>query len=455
MNTGPASHTLFSNKDLSKLFIPLIVEQFLELSVGLISSIMIAAVSEAAVSGVSLVEFIMALLISIFAALATGGAVIAGQYLGNRQENEARKAGNQLVWLLGCLGLIVMLLTYLMRKFILQGLFGQISDEVYGHANTYLMIVAVSIPALALYNAGAVIFRTMGNSRLPMMIMLYMNILNVTGNVILVYVFDMGTSGIAISTLASRLGAGAIIILLAFNPNHILYLHRTFRHKFDLGMIKRILAIGVPFGLENGMFYFGRLLVLSLVSTFGTAAIAANSVGGTIVSFQALPGMAIGLGLTVVVARCAGANDYEQARYYTKKIIRIIYIAQIISSMVILLLLPAILSAYDLSEAAHRLTTRIVWSHAIAMMLIWPLGNILPVVFRASGDAAYPMRISMLTMLFCRIALAYAFVYWFHMDMLATWIAIYFDWLVKGIIFVWRYVNGKWTRFHATTINQK
>ncbi|WP_231578423.1 MATE family efflux transporter [Paenibacillus sp. FSL H7-0357] len=449
MNTALVNHKLFSNKDLSKLFIPLIVEQFLEFSVGLISSIMIAAVSEAAVSGVSLVEFVMALLISIFAALATGGAVIAGQFLGNKQENEARKVCNQLIWLLGCLGLIVMLLIYLMKNFILHGLFGQISEEVYGHANTYLMIVALSIPALALYNAGAVIFRTMGNSKLPMKIMLYMNILNVVGNVLFVYLFDMGTSGIAISTLASRLGAAGMIIFLAFNPKNILYLQKTFRHKFDLGMIKRILAIGVPFGLENGMFYFGRLLVLSLVSTFGTAAIAANSVGGTIVSFQALPGMAIGLGLTVIVARCAGANDYEQARYYTKKIILIIYIAQIISSIVILLLLPAILNAYDLSEAATLLTTKIVWSHAIVMMLIWPLGNTLPVVFRASGDATYPMKISMLTMIFCRIALAYAFVYWFHMDMFATWIAIYCDWLVKGIIFVWRYVNGKWTKFHT------
>lgn len=342
-----------------------------------------------------------------------------------------------------------MLLIYLMKNFILHGLFGQISEEVYGHANTYLMIVSLSIPALALYNAGAVIFRTMGNAKLPMKIMLYMNVLNVIGNVLFVYLFDMGTSGIAVSALVSRCGAAGIIIFLASKPTHTLFLQKTFRPKLDRGIIRRILAIGVPFGIENGMFYFGRLLVLSLVSTFGTAAIAANSVGGTIVSFQALPGMAIGLGLTVVVARCAGANDYEQARYYTKKIIRMIYLSQIISSLVILALLPAILNAYHLSEAADHLTTRIVWSHAIAMMLIWPLGNTLPVVFRASGDAAYPMKISMFTMVFCRIALAYALVYGLHMDMFATWIAIYCDWLVKGMIFVWRYINGKWTKFHT------
>lgn len=181
------------------------------------------------------------------------------------------------------------------------------------------MIVALSIPFLALCNGGAAIYRTMGNAKLPMKIMLYMNILNVVGNVLLVYVFEFGTSGIAISTLVSRIGAAAIIILLALNLNNILYLNKTFRHKFDLGMIRKILAIGVPFGFENGMFHFGRLLVLSLVATFGIPAIAANSVAGTIVTFQALPGMAIGLGLTVIISRCVGAKDYEQARFYTKK----------------------------------------------------------------------------------------------------------------------------------------
>ncbi|WP_211146991.1 MATE family efflux transporter [Paenibacillus dokdonensis] len=444
-----ANPKFFSNKDLSRLFIPLMVEQFLELSVGLISSIMVASVGEAAVSGVSLVEFVMALLISIFAALATGGSVIAGQYLGNRKENEARKVSNQLVWFIGCMGLVVMALTYLMKNVILHGLFGQITEDVYAHASNYLMIVALSIPSLALYNAGAAIFRTMGNSKFPMKIMLYMNILNVVGSVAFIYLFDMGTSGIAISTLISRLAAAGIIIFHAFNAKNILFLEKTIRPKFDMGMIKQTLAIGVPYGIENGMFYLGRLLVLSIVSTFGTAAIAANSVGGTIVTFQALPGMAIGLGLTVIISRCAGAKDYEQARYYTKKIICVIYIAQIISSFIILLLLSTIMKAYNLSEEATMLTTKIVWSHAIAMMLIWPLGNSLPVVFRASGDAKFPMIISMFTMFFCRIALAYALVYYLHMDLLATWIAIYCDWLIKGAIFVWRYLNGKWTNFHA------
>ncbi|MBY3620176.1 MATE family efflux transporter [Acinetobacter sp. CUI P1] len=449
METALTKPRLFSDKQLMKLFLPLIVEQLLESLMGLVNSIMVASVGESAVSGVSLVEMVMLLLISLFAALATGGAVIVGQYLGKKQQNQAREAANQLIWFAGVAGLVIMALIYLLNGFILHGLFGTITEEVYGHANTYLLIVGASVPFLALYNAGAAIFRTMGNSRLPMNIMLVMNLVNIAGNALLVYGLDMGTTGIAIPTLICRIGAAVCIVVLVSNPKNLLSLKKTLRHKFDGKLIKQMMRIGVPYGLENGMFYIGRLLILSLVSTFGTAAIAANSVGSTIASLQALPGMAIGLGMSVVISRCVGAGEYAQAKYYTKKIMGIIYLAQVVSSIVSLALFPSILSIYHFSPEAELWATRIVWSHAIVMMLIWPFGNALPTVFRAAGDAKFPMIVSMITMMGCRILFAYVLVYWFHMDMFATWIAVYCDWLIKGALFIWRYISGKWTKFQA------
>ncbi|OZQ68397.1 MATE family efflux transporter [Paenibacillus sp. VTT E-133280] len=449
METALTKPRLFSDKQLMKLFLPLIVEQLLESLMGLVNSIMVASVGESAVSGVSLVEMVMLLLISLFAALATGGAVIVGQYLGKKQENQAGEAANQLIWFAGVAGLVIMALIYLLKGFILHGLFGTITEEVYGHANTYLIIVGASVPFLALYNAGAAIFRTMGNSRLPMNIMLVMNLVNIAGNALLVYGLDMGTTGIAIPTLICRIGAAVCIVVLVSNPKNLLSLKKTLRHKFDGKLIKQMMRIGVPYGLENGMFYIGRLLILSLVSTFGTAAIAANSVGSTIASLQALPGMAIGLGMSVVISRCVGAGEYTQAKYYTKKIMGIIFLAQVVSSIVSLALFPSILSIYHFSPEAELWATRIVWSHAIVMMLIWPFGNALPTVFRAAGDAKFPMIVSMITMMGCRILFAYVLVYWFHMDMFATWIAVYCDWLIKGALFIWRYISGKWTKFQA------
>lgn len=443
-----ATGKLFTNQDLFNLFLPVVIEQFLEFLVGLVDSIMVAHVGESAVSGVSLVDFVMALLISLFAALSTGGAVIAGQYMGREQMEESREAANQLVWFSGAISVIIMVIIYLGKPLILNSLFGQITDEVRRDANTYLMITAVSIPFLALYNAGAAIFRTMGNSKLPMKVMLVMNIAHAVGNAVLIYGFHFGTEGVAIPTLLARIAAAVIIITLLLNQKQLLYIKKSFKHKFNWSVIKRILSIGIPYGLENGLFYLGRIIVLSLVATFGTAAIAANAVSGTIVMFQVLPGMAIGLGLTVVIARCIGAGDYEQAKYYTKKIIGIVYAAHVVSCALVLTLLPFIMDVYGLSENATILTTQNVWWHGAFMVVIWPLAYTLPVVFRASGDAKFPMIIGALSMFFCRIALAYLLSIYFNMGMFGTWVAMFIDWVVKAVIFVFRYINGKWTTFH-------
>ena len=311
------------------------------------------------------------------------------------------------------------------------------------------MITAISIPFLALYNAGAAIFRTMGNSKLPMKVMLAMNIAHAIGNAILIYGFHFGIEGVAIPTLISRIVAAVIIITLALNKKHSIYIKKSIKHKFNWPIIKRILGIGVPYGVESGLFFFGRIIVLSLVASFGTAAIAANAVSGTIVMFQVLPGMAIGLGLTVVISRCIGAGDYEQAKYFTKKIMGIVYIAQVISCAVVLAVLPLILGVYGLSETATALTTQNVWWHAGFMIVLWPLAYVLPVTFRASGDAKFPMMVGILSMFFCRIALAYILGIYFNMGMFGTWVAMFIDWIVKSIIFTYRYISGRWTKFHA------
>ena len=449
LNYSRKNKYIFSTSDLLKLFLPLVIEQLLEFLVGLTNSIMVASVGEAAVSGVSLVEFIMALLISLFAALSAGGSVIAGQYLGKRDEVNARAAVNQLVWCVGAVAIGIMILTYFLKSFILDTIFGQISDDVRTQADTYLTIVALSIPFLGLYGAGAAIFRTMGNSRLPMLISLLMGVMTVIGNIFALYVFEMGTLGVAISTLVSRSTATLLLISLAMDPKLPLRITRTVKHRFQWSMIKRILGIGLPYGLENTLFYLGRIVVLGLVATFGTAAIAANAVAGTIVLFEVLPGIAIGLGMTVVIARCVGAGDYAQARYYTKKIMMSIFISHILINGLVLSALPWILDIYNLSKEATSLTTQIVWWHGAFSILIWPFAYTLPVTFRASGDVKYPMYVGILSMFFCRIALAYLLGVYFEMGVFGTWVAMFVDWIVKAILFAWRYMNTQWTLYRA------
>jgi len=440
----------FTNKELFRLFLPLTIEQLLEYTVGLANSIMVAHVGEAAVSAVSLVEFIMALLISIFAALATGGAVIAGQYLGKADVKRARDSADQLIWFAGAVSIAIMLLVYGAKSFILHTMFGEISEDVRTHADAYLMIVALAIPSLAVYNAGAAIFRTMGNARLPMYIALMMGVTNIAGNALAVYGLGYGTIGIAASTLVSRTFGAVFIVLYALNPGLQLHIRKRLSPQLALGTVKRIMSIGVPFGFENGVFYFGRLVVLSLVATFGTAAIAANAVAGTLAMFSVLPGMAIGLGMTVVIAKCVGAGDYRQARYYNKKILAIVYVSHVAMNVLVVAALPLVLRIYDLSEAATALTYKITLWHAVGAITIWPLAYTLPVTFRAAGDARYPMAVSIAAMFICRVAMSYVLGSCFGMGMFGTWLAMFLDWIIKSILYLHRYFNNKWTLHHAT-----
>lgn len=438
------SHYLFSNRELANLIGPLVIEQLLAVFVGMADSIMVANVGEAAVSGVSLVDNIMILIINIFAALATGGAVVAGQYIGRKDEKSACKAATQLVWFVSLSAVAIMILVYLGKDIILNQVFGHITAEVKGHADIYLLIVTASIPFIALYNGGAAIFRAMGNSQVSMRVSLLMNAINVTGNAILVFGLRIGTAGVAIPTLISRMVAAIVITVLLCNQTRILHIERTLKIRFDGRMIRKILAIGVPNGLENSMFQLGKILVLSLVSTFGTYAIAANAVSNAIALFQILPGMAISLAITTVISQCVGANDYEQVHYYLKKLLAIIYVAMVGTVALIFLALPLILKAYNLSDQTAAAATNIIHFHGISAMIIWPLSFALPAAYRAAGDAKACMYTSIVSMWIFRIGFSYLVGKYMGLGVFGVWVAMVVDWVVRAICFIIRYFNGKW-----------
>lgn len=440
---------MFSNKDLWVLFIPLIIEQGLEYVAGLADSIMVASVVEYAVSGVSLIDFLMAFLISIFVSFTTGGGIITAQYLGRKDTNNANKTVRQFVKFTFYFSIIITVLMYFSKTFLLRTIFGSITPDVEEAANIYFLVVVSSIPFLALYNSGATVFRTMNNSKLPMKIMLYMNILNIVGNFVLVLIFKMGVIGVAIPTLVSRVGAALIMLFFSYNPELELSIYGVVKEKFDFTILKRVLNVGLPFGFENGMFYFGRILVLSVVSLFGTAAIAANAVSGTLALIQCLPGISIILGLSVIISKCVGENDYEQAKYYKKKVEFIIRISFFVSSLIVLGAMPLLMNIYNLSKEATNYVWIILIVHMCFLIIMWPSAYMLPVVFRSAGDAKFPMYVSVISMILFRIVFAYVFAIYFNMGMLGTWAAMFLDWIIKGIVFEVRYLRNKWMNFKA------
>ena len=440
---------LFTNRALAALILPLIVEQFLAVLVGMADSVMVASVGEAAVSGVSLVDNIMVLFTNLFAALATGGAVIAGQYLGQKNGKLASRAATQLIWFTTILAVVIMAVIYCGKWVVLHVVFGQINADVMGHADTYLMIVTASIPFIALYNAGAAIFRAMGNSKVSMQVAMIMNAVNVAGNAILIYGFRRGTEGVAIPTLVSRITAAVLILFMLSRRENVIRIEKTFRFRPDWTMVKRILGIGIPNGLENSMFQLGKIIVLSLVSTFGTYAIAANAVCNAVANFQVLPGMAINLAVTAVIARCVGAGDHEQAEYFTKKLIRLVYLCMWIVNLIVLCVMPLVLWAYNLSDITAQTARSVLYFHSVSACLIWPVSFTVPSALRAAGDAKVTMVISLASMWIFRIIFSYLLGGWLGLGVLGVWIAMVIDWCVRAVCMTLRYKTGRWKQIHS------
>ena len=440
----------FTARDLRKLVVPLVVEQLLAITVGLSDSLMVAQVGEAAMSAVSLVDTVNVLLVNAFAALATGGAVIAGQYLGRREPDKAGHSGQQLLLFMGEVSLLITVLFYLGKGFILGVVFGQVEPDVAAYANTYFMIVEASTPFLAIYSAGAALFRVMGNSGISMWVSLTMNAINVVGNAILIFAVGMEVEGVAYPTLVSRIFAAmAMVVLLLKRPNLPLRVeHFTFRH--DRYVVKNILRFGVPNGLENSMFQLGKILLLSTVSVLGTASVAANAIGNTIASFQCVAGTALGLAIVTVVSRCIGAGSYERARYYTKKLMKTAYLYMTLTIVVLWLLMPLIMRLYNVSPEAQDYAEKIIWMHGGFGIVIWPAAFTLPQALRAAGDTRFTLIVSTVSMWTLRVGLGVLMGRFWGFGVLGIWMAMFFDWILRAVLFVIRFRGHKWETMGLT-----
>ena len=437
---------VFTNRQLFSLLAPLFLEQFLAIGVGLADSLMVATVGDAAISAVSLVDSISNLMIYIFSAMAAGGAAVAGQYIGRRERENASNAGQHLVLLVVGASLVITALLYLFKRPVLTLVFGQIEPEVMEAVDTYYSIVVASIPAIALYNGGAAIFRTMERSDVSLKVSLMMNALNVGGNALLIFGFGMGVEGVAIPTLVSRTVAAVVILTLLSNPALPLHLGNLRAFSFQPRLMRNILYIGIPSGMENGMFQLGRLALYSLISTFGTASIVANAIGNTLGNFHCFAGQSVALGTATVISQCVGAGEFDEARRYLRKLMKIAYGLMTASNLLQFALLPLIMRIYNVSPEGERLAVIVTLIHGTAAILIWNPSFIFPAFLRSAGDARYTMLVSMASMWLCRVLFAYIFGKFLGFGVVGVWTAhALLDWSVRSILFYRRYRSGKWT----------
>ena len=443
MRQTVTENRLFSKKDLRKLIIPLILEQTLAITVGMADTMMISSAGEAAVSGVSLVDMFNNLIISVLAALATGGAVVTSQCIGAGRREEACRSARQLVFTEAAITIGISVLVLLFHRQILGLFFGQIEADVMQNAIIYLIISVFSFPLLAVYDSCAALYRSMGNAQITLKISLLMNVINVVGNAIGVYVLKLGVAGVAIPSLFSRGVAGVVLFTLLHNPDNLVFLTRG-KFKVDTTIVKRILFIGIPSGIENGIFQLGRVLVVSIIAAFGTSQIAANGVANSLDSMGCIVGQAMSLAMITVIGRCVGAGEEGQVRYYTKKLLGETYFYTAVINSIILLLLPWILQIYGLGEETTRLSYILVMIHDGMAIFLWPASFVLPNMLRACNDVKYTMVVSIFSMITFRIGFSYVF--GVHMGWMAVgvWAAMVIDWVFRVLCFVGRYLAGTW-----------
>ena len=437
---------LFSKDDIKKLLWPLILEQVLVMMLGVCDTVMVSSVGQAAVSGVSLVDMLNQLAITIFAALSTGGAVITSQYLGHKNEEKACDSANQLLVVVVTISLAVMLFCLVLNRPMLRLFFGSIDEDVMSSAVTFFSLSALSYPFLASYNAGAALFRSMGNSKITLKISALMNVINVVLNMFFIFVLHLGVAGSALGSLIARAFSAVIIFILLKNPEREIHFVAWKRPLVDLDTVKKILYIGVPNGIENGIFQLGRIVVVAIIAGFGTTQIAANAVANVFDGVGVIPGSAISLAMITIVGQCVGAGDYKQARRYIKKLMSIAYVIFFFLDGLMILTLDYTLRAYSLPSDTLHLAKILITIHAGSAIVLWPLSFVLPNALRASNDVRYTMVVSIFSMFTFRILLSLVLAIHFDMGAIGVFLAMVVDWVFRVTMFLIRYHGDKWQR---------
>lgn len=444
MNAMAPPNRMFSNRYLVVLILPLIAEQFLHISLGLFDTLMVSSLGEAAVSGISLVDSISQLFIFVFSAFCTGGAVVSAQYLGNKEPDKSCIAAKQLLYTVMLISITIMVFALIFRRHLLDLIFGSIEADVMAASLSYFWLLAISYPFLALFNTCTALYRAMGDSRTPLLLAFIMNLTNIAFNALFIFVLRMGVAGAALGTLVSRAISSIIMLALVCDKRKVIHIDRLWKFEYHKDMVKRILSIGVPSGIENGMFHIGKLLVQGIIASFGTAQIAANAISSNICNLENIPGSAIGMAAVAVVGQCVGANDPVQAKYYSKKLLGIGYLSYVVSTPLFLLSLQWMIGLYNVSAEAMEFSRLLVTTHVVVASLIWPIAFTLPNFLRAAGDAKYTMFVSFGSMWVFRVGFSYVLGANLGMGVVGVWIAMYIDWACRGVFFIYRFCRGKW-----------
>lgn len=435
---------IFTNKMLRNLLVPVIFEQVLNSLMGTVDTMMVSNVGSAAISAVSLVDSINVLVIQAFSALATGGAIICSQYIGQKNHEMANKSARQVLFIITAISVAVTALCLIFRMPLLQLIFGKVEADVMTASRVYFFYTALSFPFIALYDAGASIFRSQGNTRGPMIVSVISNGINIGGNAILIWVFHMGVAGAAIATLASRVFCAVVVLWQLRLDRQPIVVKDYYQIRPDRKMIGRILSLGIPSGVENSMFQLGKLSIQSSVSTLGTTAIAAQAMTNILENLNGIAAIGVGIGLMTVVGQCLGAGRKDEAVYYIKKLCVLAEIVIIVSCLLVFALTIPITKLGGMEPASAKMCFHMVTWITIVKPIVWVMGFVPAYGLRAAGDVKFSMITSCTTMWVFRFCLCVYLIRFQGFGPMAVWIGMFTDWTIRGIIFGIRFHSRKW-----------
>lgn len=438
---------LFDNRTLFWLLLPIIIEQFLNSLMGMADTMMVSTVGSEAISAVSLVDSINNLVIQIFSAMASGATIICSQYIGSGNKKESNRAAGQVVFMVLAISLSITACCMLGGERLLRLIFGTVEDSVMENAFIYFMITAISYPFLALFSAGAAFYRASGNARFPAKVSVISNVINVAGNALFIYAFHWGVAGAAFATLLARVFCTVVVFYCLRKPKQTIVVRDYLKIRPDMALILAVMAIGVPAGIENGMFQFGKLAVQSTVSTMGTIAMSAQAMTNILENVNGIFGNSVGIGLMTVVGQCIGADRKEEAKYYMVKLMGIAGIGTLVSCFLVLAITKPVTWLAGMEPAAAEMCFELVAAMTVIKPFIWVGAFGLPYGLRAAGDVKFSMIASVCIMWGCRVALGIVLVRVFQFGLMGVWIGMFADWIVRAVVFTTRFVNGKWLRY--------
>lgn len=440
-------HKIFSNKMLLALIVPLLLEQFFVLLVGITDTLMISYAGEDAVSGVSLDNMFIAIFIFIFSSLASGGSVIVSQYIGNKEIEKGENAAGKLIGIAAMVSVFSMMLVLLFKNIILNFLFSKVTPEVMEACVTYLEITAYSLPAIAIMNGGAAIFRSMGNTKPVMKISILSNIINVIGNSIGIFVLHAGVAGVAWPSLIARYFSMVVILFMCFNEKNIITLKFKEIFAIDGEMAKRILNIAIPNSFEGGIFQAAKVALSSITALFGTTQIAANGIAQSFWSMSALVGSGMGAAYITVIGQCMGAKDTKASEYYMVKLTKISYLFAVVWNILIVVFAPFLIELYALSDETKDLIFFLIIIHCFFCALVAPISMPFANGLRAAGDIKYTVVVGIFSTVGVRVILSIVFAIGFNLGVVGIAFAMVSDWMVRAVLYYRRYKSGKWKYF--------